>query len=55
MATSASTPILLSSLTADPVLRAFFKRGERDSGAQPVAPKPAPALQGGAAVALCDA
>lgn len=49
MATRQDTPSSLSSLARDPVLRAFFERSERDSGASFAVPSAnSPRLSGGA-------
>ena len=49
MAAATNTPIRLSRLTADPVLSAFFERGERFSGdAFAVSAPRKPRLSGGA-------
>lgn len=53
MATSSNNTTPISSLTADPVLRAFFERGERDTGNAYAIPSPtAPVLAGGAEALL---
>lgn len=45
--------IPLSSLVRDPIVAAFFRRGERDSGGAFVVPAPRePVLSGGAAKSL---